>query len=141
MKTEQRHWTESKGWISESGEANLKDAQLVLVFGSPSHIQNKGLFDEIRQSYPQAYILGGSSAGEIYDIHVHENSLSVTAIFFEQTTLASAHKSIKSENSFSVGEELVHSLPLEGLRHIFVLADGLNTNGTELMKGMSKHLP
>ena len=59
MKTEQRHWSENKGWISESGEANLKDAQLVLVFGSPQHIQNKSLFDDIRQSYPQAYILEG----------------------------------------------------------------------------------
>ena len=140
METEQRHWTENKGWASESGEANLKDAQLVLVFGSPIHIQNKSLFDKIRQSYPKAYILGGSSAGEICGTHVHENSLSVTAVFFEHTTLAFTHKSIKSENSCSVGEELVRSLPQEGLRHIFVLADGLNTNGTELIKGMSKHL-
>jgi hypothetical protein len=141
MKTEQRHWTVNKGWVSEPGEAHLKDAQLVLVFGSPPHMQNKNLFDEIRQSYPQSYILGGSSAGEICGTHVHENSLTVTAIFFEHTTLASAHKSIISENSFSVGEELVRSLSREGLRHIFFLADGLNTNGTELIKGMSKHLP
>ena len=111
MKTEQRHWTESRGWVSESGETDLKDAQLVLVFGSPMHIQNKSLFDDIRQSYPQAYILGGSSAGEICGIHVHENSLFVTAVFFEHNTLAYTHKNIKSENSFSVGEDLVHSLP------------------------------
>ena len=59
METEQRHWTENKGWASESGEANLKDAQLVLVFGSPQHMQNKSFFDEIRQSYPQDYIFKG----------------------------------------------------------------------------------
>ena len=117
MKTEQRHWTENKGWISETGETDLKDAQLVLVFGSPLHIQNKSLFDEIKQSYPQAYILGGSSAGEICGTHVHENSLSVTAVFFDHTTLASAHKSIKSENSFSVGEKFADRIfiPLERL--------------------------
>jgi hypothetical protein len=40
-------------------KADLKEAQLVLVFGSPLHMQNKSLFDEIRQSYPQAYILEG----------------------------------------------------------------------------------
>ena len=57
MKTEQRHWDENEGWVSESIKADLKDAQLVFVFGSPQHMQNKSLFDEIRQSFPQAYIL------------------------------------------------------------------------------------
>jgi len=82
-----------------------------------------------------------SSAGEICGSEVHENSLTTTAVFFEHTTLASAHSKIESKKSFSVGEDLVRSLPQEGLRHVFVLADGLNTNGTELIKGMSKHLP
>ena len=59
MKTEQRHWDENEGWVSESIKADLKDAQLVLIFGSLQHMQNKSLFDEIRQSYPQAYILEG----------------------------------------------------------------------------------
>ena len=59
MKTEQRHWGKNKGLVSESIKADLKDVQLVLVFGSPQHMQNKSLSDEIRQSYPQAYILGG----------------------------------------------------------------------------------
>jgi hypothetical protein len=59
MITEQRHWDENKGWVSKSIKADLKDAQLVLVFGSPQHMQNKSLFDEIRQSYPQAYIFKG----------------------------------------------------------------------------------
>jgi len=58
MKIEQRHWTEKEGWNSESSKTDLKNAQLVLVFGSPPHIQNKNLFDEIRKSYPKAYILG-----------------------------------------------------------------------------------
>jgi hypothetical protein len=59
MKTAQRHWDENKGWVSESIKADLKDAQLVLIFGSPQHMQNHSPFDEIRQSYPQAYILEG----------------------------------------------------------------------------------
>jgi len=32
MKTEQRHWDENKGWVSESIKADLKDAQLVFCF-------------------------------------------------------------------------------------------------------------
>lgn len=141
MKIEQKYWSEREGWVFETEEKGLKNAQLVLLFGSPNNFQNKYLFEEIRQSYPEAYILGSSSAGEICGAHVRENSLSVTAIFFERTTLSFTHKNINNENSFPIGEELVKSLPQENLRHIFVLADGLNTNGTELISGMSKHLP
>jgi len=35
----------------------------------------------------------------------------------------------------------VNTLDHEELCHVFVLADGLNVNGTELIKGMVKHLP
>ncbi len=141
MKIEQRHWTEKDHWNSDLSKTDVKEAQLVLIFGSPSHIQNKTLFDEIRKSYPKAYILGGSTAGEICGTRVYENSLSVTAIFFEHTTLASTHSNICNEDSYTVGEKLIRTLSHEGLRHIFVLADGLNTHGTELINGMSKHLP
>lgn len=141
MKIAQRHWSEKEGWLSDPNGKDLKDAQLVFLFGSPQPIQNKSLFDEIRKSYPKAYIFGSSTAGEICGPEVHDNSLSVTAVFFERTTLAFTHMNISSEKSFAVGQDLVQSLPQEGLRHIFVLADGLNTNGTELVKGLSRHLP
>jgi hypothetical protein len=65
-----------------------------------------------------------------------------TAIWFENTVLKPTHLKIKDrKDSLSIGEELVNTLDHEELCHVFVLADGLNVNGTELIKGMVKHLP
>jgi hypothetical protein len=45
------------------------------------------------------------------------------------------------ENSCNVGQLLAQSLDKEGLAHVFVLSDGLKINGSELVKGLVKHLP
>ena len=65
MKTEQRSWSREEDWSGDPTSETLKDAQLVLLFGHPSNLKNESLFKEIRQSYPNAYILSGSTAGEI----------------------------------------------------------------------------
>ena len=142
MKTEQRCWSREEGWSGNTTSGNLKDAQLVLLFGHPSNLKNETLFKEIRQSYPNAYILSGSTAGEILKTRVYDDSLVATAIWFENTVIKTTHLKIKDRSdSLSIGEELVRVLDQEGLCHVFVLADGLNVNGSELVKGMVKHLP
>ncbi len=114
----------------------------MLLFGHPSALKNESLFKEIRQSYPSAYILSGSTAGEILKSRVYDDSLVATAIWFESSTLKSIHLKLQDrKDSLSVGEELAQALDHEGLRHIFILADGLNVNGTELVRGMVKHVP
>ncbi len=43
---------------------------------------------------PHAYILSGSTAGEIFKTRVYDNSLVATAIWFENTVLKPAHLKI-----------------------------------------------
>lgn len=142
MKTEQQCWSHDKGWSGDTTPGTLKDAQLVLLFGNPSNLKNIKLFEEVRQFYPHAYILSGSTAGEILKARVYDDSLVTTAIQFENTVIKPAHLKIEDrKESFPLGEDLIRALDVEGLRHIFVLADGLNVNGSELVKGLVKHLP
>ena len=65
MKTEQRCWSREEGCSGDTTPGTLINAQLVLLFGHPSNLKNETLFKEIRQSYPNAYILSGYIAGEI----------------------------------------------------------------------------
>ena len=44
MKTEQRCWSREEGWSGNTTSGNLKDAQLVLLFGHPSNLKNETLF-------------------------------------------------------------------------------------------------
>ena len=123
MKTEQMLWSQKEDWSGDINSGALKDAQLVLLFGPPSNLKNETLFKKIRQAYPHAYILSGSTAGEILKTHVYDNSLVATAIQFENTVVKSAHLEIKNrKDSLSIGEKLVRALDQEGLCHIFVLA-------------------
>jgi len=142
MKIEQIQWTQATGWTSETLGKLAADANLVLVFGSTKHLENEYHLAEIRKAYPKALISGCSTAGEIFDVTVSDDSLSVTAIHFEHTRLQAAHARVSGpEGSFRCGKELALAIPHEGLRHVFVLSDGLNINGSELVIGLTEKLP
>lgn len=142
MKIKQTQWTQATGWSPEPPGKQVIDANLVLVFGSVECLKNKYHIAEIRKAYPMALISGCSTAGEIFGATVSDNSLSVTAIHFEHTRLQTAHARISDPvGSFRCGKELAQAIPHEGLRHVFVLSDGLNVNGSELVAGLTEKLP
>jgi hypothetical protein len=93
-------------------------------------------------AYPKACIFGCSTAGEIIGTQVLDNSLIVTAVSFSATKVAgSMVKSTGIEDSYKTGAELARSLAGDDLKHVFVLSEGLNINGSELVRGLTKNLP
>ncbi len=142
MKIEQKQWMASNGWHPTSlAEANTK-AQLVIVFGSTSLLKEKSFLEEMRKAYPSAYWMGCSTAGEICGVDVNDESLVLTAVQLEHTDIQGVQTKIeKAEDSLFVGEKLAKMLKHEKLVHVFVLSDGLNINGTDLVKGLTKGLP
>jgi hypothetical protein len=136
MKTEQYIFTD------RVAKDNLgSQADLVLLFGSPNMINQKGLIDKLKTAYPRACIFGCSSAGEIINTQVLDESLIVTAISFSSTTVKGAMVKVTgAEDSYKAGMELAGSLAAEDLMHVFVLSEGLNINGTELVRGLKDHL-
>jgi hypothetical protein len=97
---------------------------------------------DIKKSYPEAEIIGCSTAGEISGTRVLDNSLVCTAVEFEHTKLCGAQiKLSEAMNSFQAGEHLAQSIPKEKLSHLFVLSDGLKVNGSELVNGLTSCLP
>lgn len=140
MIIEQKHWSNSE-WKETLSSSKDVEANLVLVFGGRHQLSDGRRFEEIKEQYPNANILVGSTSGEILDTEVHDDTLVLTAIQFEKTTIEVA-KLTQSEidDSFSGGEVLAKRLLKEGLRHIFVLSDGLKVNGSELVKGFESAL-
>jgi hypothetical protein len=142
MKIEQKRWTETKGWEPESPSRLGESAQLVLLFGRTSILKERKYFNEIKKAYPKAHLFGCSTAGEICGTQVSDDSLVITAVSFEHTELKGAKTKITDiEKSFAAGEELAQSLDKEGLTHVLVLSDGLKINGSDLVRGLKKHLP
>lgn len=125
------------------GEATLGDkAQWILVFGSSHLICQSELFDQIRKLYPKGYIMGCSSAGEIYSGNVADDTLIVSAVFLEKSSVVFSAIDLQSNDDYHlVGKKIMESLSKEALKHAFVLCEGLNINGSQLVEGMRENNP
>ena len=142
MKIEQTRWTREDGWANLSPGSALHDAQLVFLFGGTHIVNDPSLALEVRNAYPQAYVFGCSTAGEIYGTEVTDGGLVVTAVRLDETHIEHG-EILMSEvgTSHEAGERLAQLLPAEGLVHVFVLSDGLHVNGSELVEGLAQSLP
>lgn len=142
MQIEQKRWTEKEGFVITSNTKIGRSANLVFVFGATHLIKSQDHILEIRKLYPNAVLFGCSTAGEICGARVFDNSLVVTAVKLEHTQIQGSQIKVKkSTDSFQVGEQLARSLKTDGLSHVMVLSEGLNINGSDLVKGLTGSLP
>jgi hypothetical protein len=142
MQIEQTQWTQGKGWKPAPPGRLGAGAHLVLLFGGTDVLKEQHHLDELTQAYPNAHLLGCSTAGEICDIEVFDNSLVATAIQFADTHIQGARLKLDDGASdFEAGKLLAQQLDKEGLNHVFVLSDGVHVNGSELVAGLAHHLP
>jgi len=142
MKIEQKKWTKKTGWITISEAKTGKNFQIVFVFGGSSLIKDRKHFNYIKSLYPKSHIIGCSTAGEIINNEVLENSLVVTAVYFENTKIKFSETEIKSlKDSYDAGKRLAKSFDVKGLSHVMVFSDGLKVNGTSFVRGMTENLP
>lgn len=135
---------ESSRWMEEGPvpAPRLHNAQLVLVFGSRARLERPATFQMLRAAYPQARIVGASTAGEISGLDVLDDSLVTTAIRFSHTRVAVVGVRLDEvAGSREAGEFLARGLPSEDLAHVLVFADGTKVNGTELVRGLRNDLP
>jgi hypothetical protein len=120
----------------------LAQADLVLVFAGGAALRHDAPFADLQAAYPEAILFGCSTAGEIVDTFVQDDSMVATALEFESTTVRYASVKIDDTlDSFDAGRRLANSLQVAGLVHVLVLSDGLHVNGSELVRGLASSLP
>ncbi len=142
MKVAQNIWKSGNSLMSSADGPLNTSAQLALVFGAKPILEERFFYQKMRSLYPNAHILGCSTAGEIQGTQVYDESVVATAVTFEATRIERARITLKEvENAFQAGERLSHALAKDGLVHLFVLSDGLNINGSDLVRGLTQHLP
>lgn len=141
MRIQQQIWTVT-GWDKAVTCEWGDQVQLVLAFGSPMRLKQSQWQKDLRQCYPNAYVLGCSTAGEIADIRVLDDALVATAIAFEHAQVKAASIELQAaESSFEAGQRLGQAIDPTGLAHVFLLSDGLQVNGSDLVRGLTAQLP
>lgn len=119
-----------------------KNCQLVLVFGSNNLLSDTNHFLALQKEFPSAHIVMSSTAGEIADITVSDDTLSMIAVEFEKTKLKTASVQIGDENdSFGAGKSLGSAFDADGLVNVLIFSDGQKVNGSDLVAGLKSALP
>jgi hypothetical protein len=139
VQTEQLTWSEGAGWHPIAGVAN--DAQLVLYFGARDALSHDAWYSELRTRYPRAHIVGCSSGGQIQEARFSETGIAAVAVQFAATPLRIATETVVDPSqSRAYGASLGGRLSDNDLAGVFVLSDGLNVNGSDLVRGLQSAL-
>ncbi len=140
MQVDHLSWTADAGW---SGACQtFSDADLILFFGDRHAMTCGARFRELRDFYPNAHIVGGTTGGQIRNADVSDHEIFATALRFAHSkvrvvtqTIAGPHESAK------VGELLGAGLAGDDLAGVFILSDGLSVNGSHLVASLARCLP
>ena len=98
MKTAQHHFVEGQ-WIDRNTTLDANKCQLVLAFGSSELLIDPENFNHLRKLYPNADIVTSSTAGEIIQDGVFDDSIVATAIELENSSLKSIKTSISQHTT------------------------------------------
>jgi hypothetical protein len=88
--------------------------------------------------YPKAHIVGCSTGGQIQDDDVFDDAIAAVAVGFDATNLRLVSEPVTGpQASRDCGAALGRALAADDLAGVFVLSDGLNVNGSELVVGLT----
>ncbi len=141
MKSEQITWNEKNGW-SGIDQACALNRDLVLVFFDHPECITGQWFMQLKTLYPNAIIAGCSTSGSIKGTIISDNDAVATAITFEKSRVRCVSGSASGADGVTIlGQSLGQELLEDDLRHIFILSDGLQINGSDIARGLSTVLP
>ena len=111
----------------------------VLAFGKEDLLRSA--HPELSKTFAGAVLMGCSTAGEISRDGVADDSLTLTAVRWESTSMKTAATDLRDmDDSLDAGVRLASRLPRDGLRAVVVLGQGVQINGSALILGMSQVL-
>ncbi len=135
MQSQQIIWNPQAGWSPIADEP--EKVSLVFYFGAHEALACGKRYGELRQMFPAAHILGCSTGGQINNSDVSDDEIVAAAASFHSTKLRLVHHDIlDAQQSRHCGQSIGRALKAEDLAGIFLLSDGLNVNGSELVGGL-----
>ena len=129
-------------WQYESQGLDDSDtADIVFIFGDTDIIKAKSTYKVIKEKFPNSHLIGSSSSGNILGREISKFPIVASAVKFESSSVqVQSVEYHDGESLQDLSYELVNRLSKDGLKHIFLLSDGLKVNGSELVKGVNSAL-
>jgi hypothetical protein len=135
MHSQQITWSLQAGWSPAATDP--EKIALVFYFGTREVLACGRRYRELREMFPAAHILGCSTGGQINNSDVNDDGIVAAAIRFDSTRLRLVDQDVTdASQSWNCGETIGRALREDDLAGVFLLSDGLNVNGSELVNGM-----
>jgi hypothetical protein len=135
MHSQQITWSLQAGWSPAATDP--EKIALVFYFGTREVLACGRRYRELREMFPAAHILGCSTGGQINNSDVNDDGIVAAAIRFDSTRLRLVDQDVTdASQSWNCGETIGKALREDDLAGVFLLSDGLNVNGSELVNGM-----
>jgi hypothetical protein len=132
----------AQGWSKELPTGLDSDQSLMLVFSAPEFGVQPHPLKALSEAFPDAHIIGCSTAGEIYNASIDDHSITAAVVKFESTRLMSISEPLeRTQDSYKCGERIGKSLGSDELCAVLMLSVGTEVNGSELVKGLNSVLP
>jgi hypothetical protein len=133
------------GWSRPLPTALDGPRTLVIVFGAAGLHDAPGPLQALRAAFPQAVHAGCSTAGEIFEGEVLDDTAAVAIARFDHTDLRHASVPVTGRDDTSTAAQaLAAQLTATNpalLRAVLVFSEGIHVNGSALVQGLTRHLP
>ena len=117
-------------------------AELVMLFGSEALLKDSALYAVVRDAFPSAHVVGCTTSGEIFDDALLDDSLTLTAVSYQHACVYVESDNVDNySDAQALGQALVEKIPKNHLRHVFLVSDGQQVNGSDLVTGVQQVLP
>ena len=140
IKSHSFRWLPDAGFTEHPATSSISPS-LVIVFASADLA---GVWREplrsLAEHYPDATIIGCSSAGGILGETVHDGALVGLAIQFEHTRQKVVSSPLTDTDATKAAQLIAAELLAPDLKHVFVLSDGVAVNGSEIATGLHEQL-
>jgi len=127
----------SADWIRLSKKTFDKQPQLILVIGAIMRFEEGNIYEEVRKLYDEGEVVMCSTSGEIQGNRVLDNSIQISALCFNSTTVKTQCISLEeSKDSYSAGYDVVKDFSQDHLNNLLIFSDGHSVNGSDLVDGI-----
>ena len=125
--------------VNSNNKNELLATNLVLVFGQKELLLEADLYHQLSTKFKNATVVLCSTAGEILQQEVKDNSVAITTFGFEKTNIIAHSINISDvSSSYEAGKLLANKFTQEELAYVMILSDGSLVNGSELIKGIEE---
>ena len=118
---------------------DVKSYDFHFIFCDKVYIE--AIAETVKTVFKDSILMGCSTAGEIGDKKISEGSFVLTSVKLEKSRVKKCSYILENvKDSNKAGEHLAKELLADDLKHVFLLSDGLNVNGTRLIEGINSVL-